>query len=140
MKKSNLIIILVSVIVLQSVLLLLFTIQSYRNNNVLDDPNENVTAVLSEKVSISISGGISTLFDSGYNADITNNNNEAIKYIKGTILFYDNQKQLIHTVSFEDNNLIPGNFTRIHSFSFSISRSVPSYAYYEVVFEEIRPS
>jgi hypothetical protein len=140
MKKSNLIIILVSVIVLQSILLILFTIQSYRNNNVLDDPNENVTAVLSEKVSISISGGISTSLESGYNADITNNNNKSIKYIKGTILFYDNQKQLIHTVSFEDINLIPGNFTRIHSFSFSISRSVPSYAYYEVVFEEIRPS
>jgi hypothetical protein len=148
MKKQKLLVILISIIVIQTVILSVLLIQTLSSNNSNDLSNETQETeqvtfeTLSNNITLLITG--SRVNDGTWTkffVDIENKNSESIKYISGTILYYDEQNQLLHTLGFEHDTLIPGNFTRTKALYLSIPSNVQRvYTRYEVIFDDIELS
>ena len=147
MKKQKLLVILISIIVIQTVILSVLLIQTLSSNNSNDLSNETQETeqvtfeTLSNNITLLISGGVRDIMWTKFYVDIENKNSESIKYISGTILYYDEQNQLLHTLGFEHDTLIPGNFTRTKALYLSIPSNVQRvYTRYEVIFDDIELS
>jgi hypothetical protein len=147
MKKQKLLVILISIVVIQSIILSVLFIQALSSNNSNDLSNETQETeqvtfeTLSNNITLLINGSVRDIMWTNFYVDIENKNSESIKYISGTILYYDEQNQLLHTLGFEHDTLIPGNFTRTKALYLSIPSNVQRvYTRYEVIFDDIELS
>ena len=88
--KKNYIIILLSVIaVIQLILLFIFIPQSNNNNppqELVEKTDEDITSLLAENISIELNSNVRSQTSISYYGKITNTNDIAIKFLRGTIL------------------------------------------------------